>query len=55
MIDDKQYCDEARLSRYVDGEASPQERQADRIWLAVGPSTAKALEELNLEPEMMES
>lgn len=27
MIDDKQKCDEARLSRYVDGEATPQERQ----------------------------
>jgi uroporphyrinogen-III synthase len=29
--------------------------QARRTWLAVGPSTAKALTERNLEPEMISS
>jgi uroporphyrinogen III methyltransferase/synthase len=36
-------------------DAYPQELQSARTWLAVGPSTAKALEERNLEPEIIES
>jgi uroporphyrinogen III methyltransferase/synthase len=39
------------VSAYFD--AYPEERQADRTWLAVGPSTAKALEALALPPELL--
>ena len=35
--------------------AYPGEREAQRAWLAVGPSTARALEELNLEAEVIDS